>query len=720
MSLRRTYAWCVGLLATFAVSAYATAAGESGIAAVAVPAVAIAWTLSSRGGPGKGFRFPRWVVNLMLAGAVFYALARSARGFEVANVALLAIMLLVIKVLDRRAPRDDAQVMALSVFLAIAAMLDSNRLSVGIQLVVLVPLLVASVMTFQLHPAWWESSEPRASDRTLRPSLKRTIAGGSVSVVLAAIVIFLIMPRGLGQNAFGSWGQPLGGSVTGFTDTVSLGRRNVISTSTEVVMDVQFRQGTFGEIDQAPIAGSDDEVFYLRGAVLDEYQDGRWTSARAPQVSGRASRTEVERGELAPINRAQPLADVRGPVLEQTCTFRGNAARDALIPVFNVWRPLSTETDQPTGRIVDLSRLVISFHRHESGPVQYKVVSALAEEDGEPRPSYRVARLDNERITTLTREIVTAARQSMDPQDRGPSEDAAVCRAIMNWLRARCTYTLEEPPVPSGVDPIEHFLFTSHRGHCEYFASAMAAMCRAAAIHARVVTGYVAAEWNPSSQSYIVRQSNAHAWVEAGRDRWRRFDPTPPADLVRIHRPAATILSRFWRALDTIEYVWNKSVVSFDEGSRRSIVGVGRLGDWQSRWMASVMNWMQSRRSARGATGRLVREILSVVVPLAVLILAGSWIKKRWSMKRARRATSVASPAMERLYQDSLRVLRRAGEEKPSWKPPIAHAHTLARPDMALVLHEISDTYYRDRFGGKGPEASEIRALRTRLRSLRS
>lgn len=64
-------------------------------------------------------------------------------------------------------------------------------------------------------------------------------------------------------------------------------------------------------------------------------------------------------------------------------------------------------------------------------------------------------------------------------------------------------------------------------------------MCRTVGIDARVVTGYVAIDYNEATESYIVRASNAHAWVEAEvlPDRWRRFDPTPTADLVRIHEP---------------------------------------------------------------------------------------------------------------------------------------------------------------------------------------
>jgi transglutaminase-like putative cysteine protease len=61
----------------------------------------------------------------------------------------------------------------------------------------------------------------------------------------------------------------------------------------------------------------------------------------------------------------------------------------------------------------------------------------------------------------------------------------------------------------------------------------MVALCRSVGINARMVAGYLAAEFDASTGRYIVRESNAHAWVEAelGTDRWRRYDPTPPATL---------------------------------------------------------------------------------------------------------------------------------------------------------------------------------------------
>lgn len=81
-----------------------------------------------------------------------------------------------------------------------------------------------------------------------------------------------------------------------------------------------------------------------------------------------------------------------------------------------------------------------------------------------------------------------------------------------------------------GGDPIRTFLTTFKRGNCEFFASALALMARTLGIPTRVVGGYRVHEYNPLGGYYIVREKNAHAWVEAylpGRG-WTAYDPTPP------------------------------------------------------------------------------------------------------------------------------------------------------------------------------------------------
>ena len=59
--------------------------------------------------------------------------------------------------------------------------------------------------------------------------------------------------------------------------------------------------------------------------------------------------------------------------------------------------------------------------------------------------------------------------------------------------------------------PLDHFLFESKRGHCEFFSTAMAMMLRELGIPSRNVTGFVGGTYNRVSRSYTVRQGDAHS-----------------------------------------------------------------------------------------------------------------------------------------------------------------------------------------------------------------
>jgi transglutaminase-like putative cysteine protease len=101
--------------------------------------------------------------------------------------------------------------------------------------------------------------------------------------------------------------------------------------------------------------------------------------------------------------------------------------------------------------------------------------------------------------------------------------------AINRYLVERYRYNLQAPSLPAGDDAVDYFLFESRQGSCETFASAMVIMLRAAGIPARLVTGYTSGSYNLLTGYYEVRNSDAHAWVEAfiPRAGWIEFEPTP-------------------------------------------------------------------------------------------------------------------------------------------------------------------------------------------------
>ncbi|HEY4027772.1 MAG TPA: transglutaminase domain-containing protein [Candidatus Dormibacteraeota bacterium] len=132
-----------------------------------------------------------------------------------------------------------------------------------------------------------------------------------------------------------------------------------------------------------------------------------------------------------------------------------------------------------------------------------------------------------QRIQDLARRI-TAGRDK--PYDQAT--------AIEAYLRSNFQYTLTPTEPPAGVDPLEYFLFTSREGYCEYFASSMGDLLRSLGIPTRLVNGYGAGSYDEKLGRYVVKESDAHTWVEAyfpGYG-WIPFEPTPDGTYFPIPR----------------------------------------------------------------------------------------------------------------------------------------------------------------------------------------
>ncbi len=713
MSLVRSYNRSACLLCVLGITTYFTATVYTDQPAMLIglcglPAVVAAWWLSSR----HKLLLPRWAVNGLLLLAVAYAASHALRRVTVEVIADLVVLIQVIKLGDRRSPRDDAQVLSLAVFLAIAAMLTSPQFWVGLQLLAFIPLLVATVMLYQLYSGWFAAAPgPAFAAQTLSAPvrLRGSVALASAGTLALALFVFVIMPRGVGENVFGNWPGQQGGTRTAFTDHVKLGSADVISDSPRIALDMMVRDTNMNDDEPGANMGSPDLVLYLRGAVLDVYEpiNGVWKPARgAPKHHN----PQAEGGVIQLETHAHP--NVR-----QDITIHG--IDRSMSTLFCLWRP-SRVLVGPTSNGLDEDADTGTIRRSgRSGLFDYTVLSELNEPVGQTPAARTPASYPSAPVHDLAVRVLKAAGVEADPAARPIDEDATAARAIQDFLRKEYGYTLVETATPAGRDPIEYFLLDSREGHCEYFAGAMVLMCRSVGINARMAAGYVAAEFNESSGRYVVRESNAHAWVEVeAAGRWRTYDPTPPSDLARLHKPQAGLLASLRRAMESVEYAWNTGVVGFDEGSRQRILGppegrrAGVLGAFDS---------ITSRLQSAGPRAVLAALVVGIAVFLAVagLGLGLSWTADRLRPLLRRRAhagipaQSSLSPerrSQVRFYARLLDELRARGLGKPAWRPPLAHAAAIRGNDPAAAgaTTELVGLYYAATFGDRALSAPEV------------
>ena len=76
---------------------------------------------------------------------------------------------------------------------------------------------------------------------------------------------------------------------------------------------------------------------------------------------------------------------------------------------------------------------------------------------------------------------------------------------------------------------LDGFLFDARSGYCQQYSGAMALLLRMAGIPTRVATGFTAGSLDRKAKEYVVRDLDAHSWVEAWFPElgWVTFDPTP-------------------------------------------------------------------------------------------------------------------------------------------------------------------------------------------------
>jgi len=681
---------------------YGVADERPGVAALAVGLGLVGWTIS---GSARWRGFPPVVSWVLVSAAIANAVRTTlADGLDVTDFCEFIILIQLVKTFERGHARDYSQIITLDAFLAIGATLLSPALAVGGLILVFLPLLVVTAMQFQLYAGraeveqWHDASRPRGAQMArIRVASGRGRRRHAAGVALASLVggaviagaIFLVMPRGVGRDAFGQWTPAAAGSETGFTDQVQLGGEGVISESPRPVLDLEIRDG------QGRQLGGPETVHYLRGAVLDRYTQGTWQSSNSARV--RSTSRVRDRGEFA-LGRADPeLSQV-----VQTFSYRDETSDDATL--FSVWRPVRVQVEGP-GEFGWGPAGVMSFDG-DSKRIEYEVRSVREPAKTAPPGVARTpVSFGSELVRRRAVAVLDAAGGEPDPAKRPYARDAFAARVIENHFRQGFRYTLEMLRPPAGADPIEWFLSDRREGHCEYFAAAMTGMCRSAGVNARMVTGYVAAEFKEATGTYVVRQSNAHAWVEVetAPGVWQTFDPTPPADLRTIHRPETGLIARVGRWIDTIEYAWIRSIVGYDRSTQIDLL------DRADAKIARVAGG-QDAPEAIGPSRPWRRVLINTLI--AVMGVSALGLTAIWATRRLRGGSEGRHPGLTEaeaawlhdqapFYARMLAMLRAAGSPKPSTDPPGAHARLLAARDAEIgrLAADVADLYYKARFG---------------------
>jgi len=599
---------------------------------------------------GRSLPARPWRILLALAGlGAVIAAWGSPLGLN-AGTALFLLMIAV-KSLEQTTQRDREVTVLLCCFLLLAGTLFSRSLPLFLYDIALLGAILFVLQRLQKH--------------SLSPASALTRTGKLLLQALPlAIMLFVLFPRiGSGLISLSPSSET---AYTGLSDTLSPGDVANLVPSEEVAFRVKFQK-----LPQI------EDGFYWRSRVLTRYDGSRWRPAMGPSAPP------------APV-------EARGEITDYSVDLEPTGRK--YLPALEL--PL----EAPEGAKI---RRGFSLRREEevTSRIQYSLSSAASYRTGTPRPEIRA---DGLRIrpgaNPRTRDLVRRLEQNTS----GPRE--LVAALLERFDEGDYIYTMNPALLPD-ENPVDHFLFQTREGFCGHYAQALAWAARAAGIPARIVTGYLGGSRNPLGDYWIVRQSDAHAWVEvyfpdAG---WVRKDPTQtlsPDQIVDRGRggasaeegvqgrdgPSGGILGRAARyaglAWDAANFGWNYYVLGFTQQRQLRLLAKLRLGD--------------SLEKALPRAALLMTFLFLAFMLILVAILLGRKGK--------------AAP-LDRIHRRFQNKLRRAGIKPRPEEGPLTLARRIEaeRPDLARSGREILDRFAELRYAERGDRGA-LRDLRKRVR----
>jgi len=616
-------------------------------------------------------------------------LATTGRIQLVRPILHLTLFGLAAKLASLRRERDKWQAWIGIFFVFLAAMSTSTHPSVVLYLIAFLAVATAILVRFVHLHVLASYGAVEAGSPELR--IGWFVAAVVTATVLLAAPLFALLPRIRTPFAYGpgSVAAEPGGFRAGFTDEMSLDGIGRIRENPEIALRLRFRG-----------RHSDPAGMRLKASAYDEWEGRSWRRVREARELRRDRGSDLYR--LAP-GRAE------GRVLIVLEPLRSRAL---VVPTETVAVALDRG---PLG--LDAGGALL-LPGPPPAPVEYEAELGQGPRSFAAPPSRR-----RRGRGPLDAAGVTPRMRALASEWAGQGRDADQAGRIERQLLTGYEYTLELVGRGS-EDPLESFLFETRRGHCEYFASAMVLLLRARDIPARVVTGFYGAEWSPWERVWIVRQSNAHAWVEAWieGEGWRSFDPTPPSG-----RPASTprsLAHYFRQGWEAVVFRWDRWVISYDFQDQVSVLGALRES-WDRFWDGLFARRAGARSASRPADPRLpaAAEQASEARPAgraagwlaAVVALLAAAAAAIWLALRRREPWSAT-----RVYRRARGSLAAAGLSVPDSLAPLALVELARRevPAAAAEAESVVEYYVREAFAGEPLGPADVEALRSGLRRL--
>jgi transglutaminase-like putative cysteine protease len=611
-----------------------------------------------------------------------------SRDFLLATVHMI-IFLAVLKILSARTQRDHFYALSIAFLELLASAILSTGISFFLVLAAFLCCLIAALTSGEIRRA---AAKPQSVAQTARIRIAPRLAMLAICVTAGILLItsglFFLLPRtasaalrGLGRRNY---------HLSGFSDQVKLGDVGELQLDSRTIMRVKPYEGV-----QLPIG------LKWRGLTLSRFDGHSWTA------SYRSEELATQRGVVQVATDAERIRN--GPAV----LYRVDLSPIDSDVLFIAGLPEFLNV----GAVSRLFRMEGGAYRLGAVPseaLRYEVSSALVTPFAPGR--LVLTRWEREQylqLPSLDPRIAQLARELT-----GAGADLDRARSVERHLRRDYKYALELPKTPTR-DPLADFLFQRKQGNCEYFASSMAVMLRTQGIPARVINGFAGSVYNPVSDLYMIRASDAHSWVEAFIEGpgWMTFDPTPSLP----RQSTASLVTTLGYYLDAADTFWQEWVLNYDL-ARQFVLGASiELGLRDLAWVWHPGGAHVPQVDRRTAAKYAAPVVLAILGALMLLAFGRSWLehlRSAWQVRRIRINRVRPSDAVI-LYEHMLRIMKKRGYQKPAWFTPREFAATvrLNARESAMesagegAIDEFTECYIALRYGGENGAAERMKEI---------
>jgi len=630
----------------------------------------------------------------------------------------IILLIMAIKLLQKKSDRDWIFLYLLSFFeVLLAAGMSISPLYLA-SLVLYLLVTICAVVTFEIRkssPLIGEKINGGNSNSNIKSSIfaKKTPISKLlltaftmlVLIVTLATPLFFALPR-VGGAGFGGNSNGIS-SFMGFSDSVKLGAIGRLEQNNQIVMRVRLDKTN----------GKDSGLMRWRGVALDTFDNKTWSKSKIGHgeifVKGERDFFQLDypsSSENLTIQTIylEPMDTSALFVLSTPVVIQGN---------FQILKKDSENAISFSGS--GFERLSYKVYSDRSLPGYEKLKADNKNYSSEAERYLQLPSEFDERISQLARQITEKANNRYDK-----------AKAVENYLQNNFGYTLELKS--GGEEPLADFLFNIREGHCEYFATAMAVMLRTQGIATRVVNGFQQGEYNETADVFVVKQRDAHSWVEVyfpKENAWIPFDPTPFAGQTS-ETSSPSVFGKFNKYIEALETFWIQYFVSYDNQEQRSLFRSVKnsfseyqteISVWLTETQYRFSDWWREVRGDKGFQTSLtallygIRNLGAVILSILLfiwlyrkVIKLGVWQKLSFWLKHKNETTIIE------FYERMQKVLASKGFQREPHQTPLEFAFALQMPEAV----RITEKYNRVRFGEKNLSNDEAKEIENWLNDL--